>query len=167
MPTIAILMNSIVMGRLQFWMGWIMATDGEYPNKILAWLQPATGQPLSRRFLPLWLALRSELAPIVGDSGFSALFARCLSIRGDLFPWLSPPPAAAGLLKMDFGELAVKLAITLEEQAPDVGLAASRALFATFYDLLLVLVGERLLAGVLDAVWKRPGFRESAGRLAT
>lgn len=140
-----------------------MAANVNYPQLILAWLQPAAAQPLSRRFLPLWLAIRAELSPIVGDSGFSALFVRCLFKCGDLYPWLTLPHGVERG-KFAFGVGAAALASELDRQSPEAGLAASRTLFATFYNLLLVLIGERLTAGVLDAAWGRVGMLDAAGR---
>lgn len=133
-----------------------MAVDDIVSHKILASLQADTAQPLSRRFLPLWLAMRAELAPVVGDSGFSALFVRCLHQCGKLFPWLAPPPGD-DLRKIEFGVLAAALASKLDGQTREAGAAASSALFATFYELLQALIGERLTAGAIDAAWIRSG----------
>lgn len=143
-----------------------MTADGAYPGKVLAWLQPEQEQPPSRRFLPLWLTLMEELSPIVGDSGFAALFARCCHKCGSRFPWLTPQ-AGSALATVGFGALTAALAARLDSQPAQAGLAASRALFASFYDLLLVLIGERFTAGVLDAAWSRLDPGGSIARLPT
>ena len=135
-----------------------MAHD-DYPHLVLEWLQPDSAQ--SCRFLPLWGALRAELAPILGDSGFSALFLRSMHLNGGLFPWL-PALAVSDARGTDFSQLVVMLAGKLGEQAPADELAASRALFVSFYDELLTLIGAPLAAGALDAAWGRPGFSHAA-----
>ena len=143
-----------------------MTTDGIFPLKVVKWLERDAAQPLSQRFLPLWQAVKEELSPLVGDSGFAALFTRCCFQCGNMFPWLTPP-AGSDLRDTEFSALAVALAGKLDKQPPEIGLEASCALFAAFYDLLLQLIGEQLTVSVLDTAWSRHGFQDCPDQLPT
>ncbi|MES2163430.1 MAG: hypothetical protein V4476_19925 [Pseudomonadota bacterium] len=126
-----------------------MTAEKYYPQAVLMWLE--TNQPVlvSRRSMQLWRAVHQQLAPIVGDNGFMALFCRCVDLCGERFTWLRNTPARSSAMH-SFDLLGAQLA----GRSAVEGLAASRMLFSMFYELLLLLVGEPLAAGVIDAAWR-------------
>jgi hypothetical protein len=126
-----------------------MTADKYHPQAILMWLETDQQLLLAERSVQLWTAIADELVPIVGDRGFVALFNRCLDICGTTFPWLLKAPARSSPPRC-FDMLGAQLSGC---EPPD-GLAASRALFGTFHDLLLMLIGEPLAGGVLEAAWR-------------
>ncbi|MES2351805.1 MAG: hypothetical protein V4641_29900 [Pseudomonadota bacterium] len=126
-----------------------MTADKYSPQAVLMWLETDHSQLLARRSVQLWAAIADELMPIVGDRGLIALFNRCIDICGTTFPWLLKAPARSSPTRC-FDALGAQLS----EREPRDGLAASRALFGTFHDLLLMLIGEPLAGGVLDAAWR-------------
>lgn len=126
-----------------------MTADKYYPQAVLMWLETDQSLLLAKRSAQLWAAIADELMPIVGDRGLIALFNRCIDICGTTFPWLRKAPARSSPTRC-FDTLGAQLS----ECEPADGLAASRALFGTFHDLLLMLIGEPLVDGVLEAVWR-------------
>jgi hypothetical protein len=126
-----------------------MTADKYHPQAILMWLETDQQLLLAGRSVQLWTAIADELVPIVGDRGFVALFNRCLDICGTTFPWLLKAPARSSPPRC-FDMLGAQLSGC----EPPEGLAASRALFSTFHDLLLMLIGEPLAGGVLEAAWR-------------
>lgn len=126
-----------------------MTAENYYPEAVLMWLETNHAALVARRSLQLWRSIHQQLAPIVGDNGFMALFCRCVDLSGARFPWLSNA-LARDAPAHSFDVLGVQLA----GRAALEGLAASRCLFSMFYELLLLLVGESLAAGVMDAAWR-------------
>lgn len=126
-----------------------MTADKYHPQAVLMWLETDRPLLLAGRSVQLWTAIADELVPIVGDRGFVALFNRCLDLCGATFPWLLKAPARSSPPRC-FDTLGAQLS---GREPPD-GLAASRALFGTFHDLLLLLIGEPLEGSVLDAAWR-------------
>lgn len=126
-----------------------MTADKYHPQAVLMWLETDHSLLLARRSVQLWAAIADELMPIVGDRGLIALFNRCIDICGTTFPWLLRAPARSSPPRC-FDTLGAQLS----EREPRDGLAASRALFGTFHDLLLMLIGEPLAGGVFEAAWR-------------
>ena len=126
-----------------------MTVDKAYPHIVLMWLDAGQPSQLSHRSVQLWTAINEELSPLVGTSGFMALFSRCRDICGASFPWLQDAPAGhSPAMCLDL--LGTQLATRPRAEA----LAASRALFVSFHALLMLLIGTQLTDGVLDAVWR-------------
>jgi hypothetical protein len=96
----------------------------------------------------LWTGLAAELAPIVGETGFTTLYARSLHITQRTFTWLAPisGPQQA---EPPFTFLQTKLA----EQASPEAAKACEAMLHTFIDILAVLIGEPLTNGIFLAAW--------------
>ncbi len=126
-----------------------MSAEQYYPQAVLMWLETNQAVLVSRRSLQLWRSVHQQLAPIVGDNGFMALFCRCVDLCGDRFTWLRNTPARSSA-PHSFDALGVQLG----GRSAAEGLAASRSLFSMFYELLVQLVGESLAAGVIDAAWR-------------
>ena len=86
-----------------------------------------------------WLRLSEQLTPLIGESGFCALFGRALRLSTARFERLSTCDGArpvAGLL--------TSLTRTLNEMGPGRADAANGALLETFTTLLGTLIGEAL-----------------------
>ncbi len=96
----------------------------------------------------LWTALAAELTPIVGESGFTILYARSLHITQRTFTWLAPTP---GLQQAD--SQFTFLQTRLEGQAAPEAAKACEAMLVTFIDILALLIGEPLTNGILHAAW--------------
>lgn len=126
-----------------------MTAELHYPEAVLMWLETNQAVLVSRRSMQLWRGVHQQLAPIVGDNGFMALFCRCVDLCGARFKWLRNT-AARSSPQHSFDALGTQLA----ERSAAEGLAASRSLFSMFYELLQLLVGESLAAGVMDAAWR-------------
>lgn len=91
-----------------------------------------------------WLRLSSRLSPLIGDSGFCALYGRTARLVGPQFDWL---PDSQSCKSMQH------LLSTLREHyaAVDPALAgkANAALLTTFTKLLSTLIGEALTIRLL------------------
>jgi len=92
----------------------------------------------------LWRRIAHELSPLVGESGFCALFGRAVHVVGPEHAWLAQNPPGRSL---------DQLFVSLEERlagvdAERVG-AANEALLRTFTQLLAALIGERLTQRLL------------------
>ncbi|MBJ7311511.1 hypothetical protein ACFOLJ_12135 [Rugamonas sp. CCM 8940] len=135
-----------------------MTVDAYYPHAVLAWLETNRSRLSAQRSAQLWRAITDELAPIIGKEGFAILYVRCLHLNSTAFPWMAAGPGMA-LESGNFEALAGSLADRLAGRPAAEAVAGSAALFRIFYDLLLVLVGEQLTAGVLDASWRDQPYR--------
>lgn len=129
--------------------GNIMTAETYYPQAVLMWLETNQALQVSLRSIRLWRSVHQQMAPIVGDHGFMALYCRCIDLCGDQFSWLHNTPARNSAMQ-SFDVLGAQLA----QQDGAEALEASRALFSMFYELLLLLVGEPLAASVIDAAWR-------------
>lgn len=97
-----------------------------------------------------WLLLSEQLTPLIGDSGFCALFGRALRLSAPRFEGLgsfeSPRTVA---------DLMMSLTRILNEIGPEHAAAANGALLDTFTTLLGSLIGEALTKQLLHVA--RPG----------
>jgi hypothetical protein len=93
-----------------------------------------------------WQGLADRLSPIIGERGFRALYARCLHLTQDAYPWLSLSPPQSPALEPFFGSLRR----SLELQDPTVAADAHRALLRTFTGLLNSLIGKELTARLVQ-----------------
>jgi len=91
-----------------------------------------------------WLRLSEQLMPLIGESGFCALFGRALRLSSPRFEGLSScdstRPAA---------DLFMSLTRTLNEIGPGQAGAANGVLLETFTTLLGTLIGEALTKQLL------------------
>ena len=91
-----------------------------------------------------WLRLSEQLTPLIGESGFCALFGRALRLSVPRFGGLSTCDSARPL-----ADLFTSLTRTLNEIGPEHAGAANGALLGTFTTLLGTLIGEALTKQLL------------------
>jgi hypothetical protein len=91
-----------------------------------------------------WLRLSEQLLPLIGESGFCALFGRALRLSTPRFERLSSCDSARPL-----ADLLTSLTRTLNEIGPGQAGAANDALLGTFTTLLGTLIGEALTKQLL------------------
>jgi hypothetical protein len=91
-----------------------------------------------------WRQLAKQLCPLIGESGFCALFGRAVHVIGPEHAWLAPKQPCRSTEQL-FSSLAEQLAHADPEQAA----TANDALLRTFTQLLAALIGERLTQQLL------------------
>ncbi|MFC4929669.1 hypothetical protein [Massilia sp. GCM10023247] len=92
-----------------------------------------------------WLRLSVQLTPLIGESGFCALFGRALRLSSVRFEGLATCDSARPL-----ADLFTSLTRTLNEIGPEYAEAANGALLGTFTTLLGNLIGEALTKQLLQ-----------------
>ncbi|HEX9173807.1 MAG TPA: hypothetical protein VF861_14215 [Telluria sp.] len=107
----------------------------------------ATNSPQSKTsHQQQWLLLAEQLTPLVGEAGFSALYARTIRLVRPGFPWLSTSQSGAPvaqLLEILMGDY--------QRVEPDEAERAHAGLLETFTRLLSSLIGEALTIRLLDS----------------
>lgn len=100
--------------------------------------------------LPLrpWKQLASHLSPLIGESGFAALYRRAVRLVSAEHDWLIAPQASSTSDEL-LSALRSQLSAAEERHAK----AANSALLATFTKLLAGLIGEALTIRLLHAAW--------------
>jgi hypothetical protein len=93
-----------------------------------------------------WLRLGGQLVPLIGETGFCALFVRAARLAGPASGWLAPDQSCRSANQL-FAGLATNLA-ALDATA---AAAANTALLNTFTKLLSALIGEALTTRLLSA----------------
>lgn len=93
-----------------------------------------------------WQQLAIQLCPLIGDSGFCALYARSARLASQQFGWLAAMQAGKSV---DTLLLAMRTHFA-RAGAHDAALA-NAALLHTFTKLLTGLIGEALTMQLLDA----------------
>lgn len=98
--------------------------------------------------LRLWEQLAAQLSPLIGETGFCALYGRAVRLTAEQFEWLTPPQSSQSvhaiftLLRENFASVDLVIAGK-----------ANVALLNTFIKLLSGLIGEALTNRVLDTAW--------------
>ena len=93
-----------------------------------------------------WRGIADQLGPLIGDSGFCALYGRALRLVGPEHAWLAPgAPCKTRDAQIN------ALDDMLASVAPDLAQAAHAALLQTFTSLLSSLIGHALARRLLDA----------------
>lgn len=98
-----------------------------------------------------WSRLARHLSPLVGESGFCALFGRAARLVSARFDWIASP---------SFKTIDALIAALGERFAcvgPDQAQAANMALLDTFTRLLADLIGEALTIRLLHSAARGPG----------
>jgi hypothetical protein len=118
----------------------------------------AAGQPLdSERLLHPWKRLALHLSPLIGESGFCALYGRALRLAIPGFEWLKaaqPGKSAEQSL--------VTLAGVYAGVHVDAASAANTVLLNTFTQLLSALIGQALTNRLLESAWNGKHGHENA-----
>jgi hypothetical protein len=96
----------------------------------------------------LWEQIASQIISVVGEGGFTSLYARSLSLTQSSVPWL-----AAGALSPQTDHRFAGLKTCLEAQGPEQASAANRLLLITFTDILASLIGEELTITLIRSAW--------------
>lgn len=93
-----------------------------------------------------WEDIAARIAPIIGERGFLALYARSVHLVQARFPWLAPPadPEKAH-------SFFATLTHSLERQPRQVAADGQRALVLTFTELLDALIGGALTSRLLPS----------------
>ena len=92
-----------------------------------------------------WLLLSEQLTPLIGESGFCALFGRAVRLSTGRFTHLGTCDSARPV-----ADLLTSLTRTLNEIGPGQAGAANGALLETFTTLLGTLIGEALKKQLLQ-----------------
>jgi len=96
----------------------------------------------------LWKRVATQIIPIIGEDGFSSLYARSIFLAHSTFPWL-----AAGPLAPQSDHRFAGLKTSLEGQTPAQASEANCLLLITFTDTLAALIGEQLTNRILQLAW--------------
>lgn len=108
-----------------------------------------------------WRHIAQHLCPLIGESGFCALFGRAVHVIGPEHAWLAPQQPCR-VPEQLFTSLEERLALVDADRAA----AANDALLRTFTHLLATLIGERLtqrlLASATAAVDATQGQQKNA-----
>jgi hypothetical protein len=102
---------------------------------------PETIEQLVQR----WLQLAAHLSPLIGESGFCALFGRATRLLRPQFDWLTLDQAGKSL-----ADLVAALERDLASVELALARAANEALHNTFIKLLCALIGEALTLRLVD-----------------
>ena len=96
----------------------------------------------------LWELLAPELISIIGEGGFTPLYARSIRLACKQHAWLvqqgAKPPEKERFTALRNG---------LQAQDPAHSVQASLDLFIIFLDLLACLIGEELTTHLLHSAW--------------
>ena len=93
-----------------------------------------------------WQQLAVQLSPLIGESGFCALYGRAARLASAQFSWLAPMPAGKSIDAL-LSSLLARLAAAGRSDAT----LANEVLLNTFTKLLTGLIGEALTMQILDA----------------
>ncbi|MEX5747708.1 hypothetical protein [Massilia sp. X63] len=100
----------------------------------------------SRHLLQPWRRIAQHLCPLIGESGFCALFGRAVHVIGPEHAWLAPQQPCRAPEQL-FTSLEERMARVDAERAA----AANEVLLRTFTQLLSTLIGERLTQRLLES----------------
>lgn len=104
--------------------------------------------PVPEAAIAVWEAFAAEIISLVGEGGFSSIYARSLHLAEPAFPWL-----AASILSPQSQHRFGELKLSLEAQTPAQAGEANRLLLITFTDILASLIGEQLTVSILRSTW--------------
>ncbi|MGA7181241.1 MAG: hypothetical protein WBX11_16865 [Thiobacillaceae bacterium] len=117
-------------------------------HQIIESLMAQPTEQVADAAIELWEKLATEIISIVGEGGFTSLYARSVFLAQSTFPWLG-----ASLLAPQADDRFAQLKISLAKQTPAHASEANRLLLITFTDILASLIGERLTASILRSAW--------------
>lgn len=102
------------------------------------------GTPWAGALVRPWQRLGEQLTPMIGESGFCALFGRALRLAGP-----AAGPLTGCTASRPLADLFSSLTSILEETGPEQAAAANDAVLGTFIALLGSLIGEALTKQLL------------------
>jgi len=100
----------------------------------------------SSALLQPWRRIAQHLCPLIGESGFCALFGRAVHVIGPDHAWLAPQQPCRAPDQL-FAALEERMGLVDADHAA----AANEALLQTFTQLLAALIGERLTRRLLES----------------
>lgn len=106
--------------------------------------QPQTAESVADSARLLWEKIDLPLTRMVGEIGTISLFVRCIDLMQAEFPWLPQNHIAYPAENTIYQSLWD----CLRTQDHAEALKACISLFATFFELLAALIGERLTARI-------------------
>lgn len=98
----------------------------------------------------LWELLAPELIAIIGQGGFTPLYARSIRLVCKQHAWL-----AQHVVRPSDKERFTELRTGLQAQDPAQAHLASLELFTIFLDVLASLVGDELTTHLLHSAWSK------------
>jgi hypothetical protein len=104
-----------------------------------------------------WRRLSTHLSPLIGESGFAALYGRAVRLVQPRFPWFVLEQSAHSADSL-FDQLEKRLS------SVDAALAAeaNAALLDTFTKLLSGLIGDALTIRLLNSAWSDESHQGNA-----
>ena len=121
---------------------------------------PDQAEDRSGLLLP-WRRIARQLCPLIGDSGFCALFVRTCHVVGPDYAWLVPTQPCRSPEQL-FTALEERMALVELSRAA----VANEAMLGSFTKLLAALIGDRLtqrlLATASDTADTGPGLQKNA-----
>lgn len=102
-----------------------------------------------RHEILLWEQLAARLSPLIGESGFHALYGRAVRLLRPQYAWLEVDPVHQSVRLMLNG-----LEKTLASTDPHIARQANAAFLHSFTTLLASLIGEALTMRVLHSAWR-------------
>lgn len=127
-------------------------------HAMLARPDGASAAGIADHHLLPWRALAEHLSPLIGDSGFAALYGRTARLLAGRYEWLTAGPARPPL-----DALFQTLSENLRGAEPALAVEANTALLLTFTGLLSDLIGAALTTRLLDAAWNGAQTQKNAG----
>lgn len=127
-------------------------------HTMLAQPSDATAAGIAEHHLLPWRALALHLSPLIGDSGFGALYGRTARLLAARYGWLTTSPSSTapeGLFQI--------LVADFRLAEPTLAAEANAALLLTLTGLLSELIGEALTTRLLDAAWAGGLTQKNAG----
>jgi len=127
-------------------------------HTMLAQPSGASAAGIAEHNLLPWRALALHLSPLIGDSGFGALYGRTARLLADRYGWLTTSPSSTapeGLFQT--------LEADFRQAEPALAAEANAALLLTLTGLLSELIGEALTTRLLDAAWAGGQIQKNAG----
>lgn len=111
--------------------------------------EKADANAIATATLHTWSLTATRLAPVIGARGVDVLFRRALHLTQSTFPALM----IVGGEEKESAALLARIKVSLSESKTTVAAEASYTLLVTFTELLTPLIGESLVARLLDPVW--------------
>lgn len=125
-----------------------METSDQLRHQLIERLMAQHTENVADAAIGLWEQMAIQIVSLVGEGGFSSLYARSVFVAQSTFPWL-----AANSLSPQADQRFAELKTSLEGQMPAQASAANSLLLITFTDILAALIGEQLTAGILRSAW--------------
>jgi len=117
-------------------------------HTMLAQRAGATATEIAEHNLLPWHALATHLSPLIGESGFGALYGRTARLLAAQYGWLTTGPSSTSL-----EALFQILNEDLRGAGPALAAEVNAALLLRLTGLLSELIGEALTTRLLDAAW--------------